>query len=267
MTPRKDWSGNMKIGVPTEITPNENRVALVPDSVGRLAKAGVEIIVQSGAGTNAAFTDEAYQNAGATIVPDAPTLYGQSDLVAKVQRPIMNEALGKHEISLMRPGTWLIAFLQPLVNSELVNALAQAGITAFSMDAIPRTTRAQYMDALSSMSTAAGYKSVLLAAATSGKFFPLLTTAAGTIPPAKVFVLGAGVAGLMAIATARRLGAVVEAFDVRPVVKEQVQSLGAKFVEMEITEDTQTAGGYAKELSEETHRREMELLHKNATLS
>jgi len=220
--------------------------------------------VQSGAGTNAAFTDEAYQNAGATIVPDAPTLYGQSDLVAKVQRPIMNEALGKHEISLMRPGTWLIAFLQPLVNSELVNALAQAGITAFSMDAIPRTTRAQYMDALSSMSTVAGYKSVLLAAATSGKFFPLLTTAAGTIPPAKVFVLGAGVAGLMAIATARRLGAVVEAFDVRPVVKEQVQSLGAKFVEMEITEDTQTAGGYAKELSEETHRREMELLHKHA---
>lgn len=254
----------MKIGVPTEILPNENRVALIPDSVSRLIKAGAEIIVQRGAGVNAAFTDEMYQNAGATIVPDAQTLFGQADLVVKVQKPMMNDILGKHEIDLMRPGTWLIAFLQPLVNSELVRALAQARITSFSMDAIPRTTRAQYMDALSSMSTVAGYKSVLLAAAASGKFFPLLTTAAGTIPPAKVFVLGAGVAGLMAIATARRLGAVVEAFDVRPVVKEQVQSLGAKFVEMEITEDTQTAGGYAKELSEETHRREVELLHKHA---
>ncbi len=257
----------MKIGIPKEIVAGENRVALVPDLVSRLTKAGVEILVEKGAGVHAAFTDEAYTKAGATIAPDATTLYGGSDLVVKVQKPVMNDALGKHEVALMRPGNWLIGFLQPLINPDLIRMLTEARVTAFSMDAIPRTTRAQYMDALSSMSTVAGYKSVLLAAAASGKFFPLLTTAAGTIPPSKVFVLGAGVAGLMAIATARRLGAVVSAFDVRPVVKEQVESLGAKFVEMEITEDTQTAGGYAKELSEETHRREMELLHKNAVLS
>ncbi len=257
----------MKIGIPNEIVPGENRVALVPEAVTRLTKAGAEMLVETGAGVNAAFTDDAYVQAGAAIVPDATALYGNSDLVVKVQKPTMNTTLGKHEIALMRPGTWLIGFLQPLVTPDLVKMLADARITAFSMDAIPRTTRAQYMDALSSMSTVAGYKAVLLAAAASGKFFPLLTTAAGTIRPSKVFVLGAGVAGLMAIATARRLGAVVSAFDVRPVVKEQVESLGAKFVEMEITEDTQTAGGYAKELSEETHRREMELLHNNAVLS
>ncbi len=200
-------------------------------------------------------------------MPDAPALYGGSDLVCKVQRPVVNEVTGKSEIALMRPGTALIAFLQPLVNHDLVRELANARITALSMDAIPRITRAQSMDALSSMSTVAGYKAVLLAAGASGKFFPLLMTAAGTIPPAKVFVLGAGVAGLQAIATSRRLGAVVEAFDVRPAVKEQVQSLGAKFVEMEIAESTETAGGYAKELSEDTHRREVELLHKHAKAS
>jgi H+-translocating NAD(P) transhydrogenase subunit alpha len=257
----------MKIGIPREIVPNENRVGLVPESVQRLVKSGLEVLVETGAGTNAGFLDEAYTSVGAQIVPDAATLYGQSDLVAKVQKPVANPQLGKHEIELMRPGTVLIALLQYLTNPELIKRLADARITAFSMDAIPRITRAQSMDALSSMSTVAGYKAVLLAAAASPKFFPMLTTAAGTIRPSKVFVLGAGVAGLMAIATARRLGAVVEAFDVRPVVKEQVESLGAKFVQMEITEQTETAGGYAKELSEDTHRREMELLHKHAALN
>lgn len=257
----------MIIGIPREITPNENRVALIPDQVGRLTKAGVQVLVESAAGLSASYTDEAYTAAGATITPDPTTLYNQSDMVLKVQKPIVNPATGTHEVALMRPGATLIGFLQPLVNAELTRMLAEARITAFSMDAIPRITRAQSMDALSSMSTVAGYKSVLLAAAASGKFFPLLMTAAGTVPPAKVFVLGAGVAGLMAIATARRLGAVVEAFDVRPVVKEQVESLGARFVEMEIHEDTQTAGGYAKELSEDTHRREMELLQKHARMN
>ncbi|MFL5735004.1 MAG: Re/Si-specific NAD(P)(+) transhydrogenase subunit alpha [Chloroflexia bacterium] len=257
----------MKIGIPKEIADSENRVASIPDSAGRLVKAGNDVLVQSGAGLQASFTDEAYAAAGATIVPDAATLYAQSDMVLKVQKPQMNEALGKHEVALMRPGTTLVSFLQPLTSPELVSMLAQAGVTSFAMESIPRITRAQSMDALSSMSTVAGYKAVLLAAVASGKFFPMFMTAAGTVPPAKVFVLGAGVAGLQAIATARRLGAVVEAFDVRPAVKEQVQSLGAKFVEMEITENTETSGGYAKELSEETHRREVELLHKHAKQS
>src|SRR5438309_10761728 len=254
----------MKIGVPKEIVENENRVALTPDLVARLTKSGLELLIETGAGQHASFTDEAYTKAGATIAPDATSLYGESNLVAKVQKPVMNEALGKHEVTLMRPGTWLIGFLQPLITPELVRMLAESRITAFSMDAIPRTTRAQYMDALSSMSTVAGYKSVLLAASASGKFFPLLTTAAGTIPPSKVFVLGAGVAGLMAIATAKRLGAVVSAFDVRPVVKEQVESLGASFVAPEaVTTAAEAAGGYAAELGEDQQRRELELIHRH----
>jgi H+-translocating NAD(P) transhydrogenase subunit alpha len=257
----------MKIGIPKEIADGENRVALIPDSVGRLVKVGLELLVETGAGLRASFTDEAYSAVGAKIAPDAATVYGESDLVLKAQKPVMNEALGKHEVALMRPGTTLVAFLQPLTSPELVRMLAEARITSFAMESIPRITRAQSMDALSSMSTVAGYKAVLLAAVASGKFFPMFMTAAGTVPPAKVFVLGAGVAGLQAIATARRLGAVVEAFDVRPAVKEQVQSLGAKFVEMEIVEQTETAGGYATQLSEETHRREVELLHKHAKMS
>jgi NAD(P) transhydrogenase subunit alpha len=257
----------MKIGIPREIVANENRVAMVPEQVGRLTKSGLEFLVEAGAGLNASFTDDAYTAAGATIVPDAAALFGQSDMVLKVQKPGVNPATGRHEIELMKPGSTLVSFLQASTSPDLVRKLADANVTSFGMESIPRITRAQSMDALSSMSTVAGYKCVLLAAAASGKFFPLLMTAAGTVPPAKVFVLGAGVAGLMAIATAKRLGAVVEAFDVRPVVKEQVESLGAKFVEMEIHEDTQTAGGYAKELSEETHRREMELLHKHARAS
>jgi NAD(P) transhydrogenase subunit alpha len=253
----------MKIGVPKEIIPGETRVALIPDTVAQLTKKGVEVLVESGAGVTASFLDEAYEKAGATVVPDAKTLYSQSDMICKVQRPVANDALGKNEIELMKPGSVLVTFFQPLVNHEIVQRLADGKITSFSMDAIPRTTRAQSMDALSSMSTIAGYKSVLIAANSMGRFFPLLMTAAGTVPPARVFILGAGVAGLMAISTARRLGAVVEAFDVRPVVKEQVESLGAKFVEMPIEEKTETAGGYATQLSEDAHKREVEMLHKH----
>ncbi|HST04899.1 MAG TPA: Re/Si-specific NAD(P)(+) transhydrogenase subunit alpha [Chloroflexia bacterium] len=247
----------MKLGVPKEIIPGERRVALVPESVQQLVKKGVQVLIESGAGTEASFLDSAYEAAGATIVPSAADIYSQADLICKVGKP------DPKEVDIMKPGSVLITFFSPLVNHDLVKMLAEHKITSFSMDAIPRTTRAQSMDALSSMSTVAGYKSVLMASDSIGKFFPLLMTAAGTVPPARVFVLGAGVAGLMAIATARRLGAVVEAFDVRPVVKEQVESLGAKFVEMPIEEQTQTAGGYATQLSEEAHKREVELLHKH----
>jgi len=234
-----------------ETTPGERRVSLVPDTVGRLAKSGNEIIVERGAGQASSFPDRTYTDAGATIGDP-----WSADLVAKVAKPTDDE-LGR-----LREGTILIAFLQPLTNHALVRELARRRVTALSMDAIPRITRAQPMDALSSQATVAGYKAVLLAATALPKFFPMLTTAAGTIAPAKVFVIGAGVAGLQAIATARRLGAVVEAFDTRPVVKEQVQSLGAKFLEVDLGETGEGTGGYAKELSEEAHRKEVELLAK-----
>ncbi len=242
----------MKIGVPKETMPGERRVGLVPETVGRLTKSGNTVVVERGAGLASAFPDDAYEKAGARIVDDAY----DAELVAKVQRPT------DAELARLRPGTVLIAFLQPLVNVDLAHALAERRVTSFSMDAIPRITRAQPMDALSSQATVAGYKAVLLAAAALPKFLPMLTTAAGTIAPAKCFVIGAGVAGLQAIATARRLGAVVEAFDTRPVVKEQVQSLGAKFLAIDLGESGEGAGGYAKELSEEAHRKEVELLAK-----
>ncbi len=242
----------MRIGVPRETVPGERRVALVPETAARLVKQGNEVVVERGAGTEAAFVDGAYEQAGARIVDDA----FDADLVVKVQRPSADE------LSKLRPGQLLIAFLAPLVDPRFAETLAQRGVTALSMDAIPRITRAQPMDALSSQATVAGYKAVLLAAGALPRFFPMLTTAAGTIAPAKAFVIGAGVAGLQAIATARRLGAVVEAFDTRPVVKEQVQSLGARFLEVDLGESGEGAGGYAKELSEEAHRKEVELLAK-----
>jgi NAD(P) transhydrogenase subunit alpha len=244
----------MKIGVPKETMPGETRVGLVPEIVGRLAQAGNTVLVERGAGVASAFPDDAYEKAGARMVDDA----FDAELVAKVQRPT------DAEIGRLRAGTVLIAFLQPLVSTDLARTLAERKVTALSMDAIPRITRAQSMDALSSQATVAGYKAVLLAAAALPKFFPMLTTAAGTIAPAKALVIGAGVAGLQAIATARRLGAVVEAFDTRPVVREQVQSLGAKFLEIDLGESGAGAGGYAKELSEEAHRKEVELLAKAA---
>ena len=234
-----------------ETTPGERRVALVPETVGRLAKSGNEVIVERGAGEASSFPDRMYTEAGGTI-GDA----WDAELVLKVARP------SDQELARLREGALLIAFLSPLTNHDLVRELGRRRVTALSMDAIPRITRAQPMDALSSQATVAGYKAVLLAAVALPRFFPMLTTAAGTIAPAKAFIIGAGVAGLQAIATARRLGAVVEAFDTRPVVREQVQSLGAKFLEVDLGETGEGAGGYAKELSEEAHRKEVQLLAK-----
>jgi H+-translocating NAD(P) transhydrogenase subunit alpha len=243
----------MKLGVPKETAPGETRVAVVPDTVRRLGESGVDVLVERGAGEAAAFLDDAYSEAGARVVADAY----EAELVCKVQKP------SPDEIARLRKGITLVAFLQPLVDPGGVQALAERGVTAFSMDSIPRVTRAQPMDALSSQSTVAGYKAAILAAEHLGKFFPMLTTAAGTIPPAKVLVLGAGVAGLQAIATARRLGAVVSAFDVRPVVKEQVESLGATFLELDV-EGAEGVGGYAVALAEDQHQREQELIGRHA---
>jgi NAD(P) transhydrogenase subunit alpha len=249
------------LAVPKETVPNERRVALIPDAVKKYAASGLTVLVQAGAGEGSFFSDGAYTQAGAKIVPDAATLYGQGDLIVKIQKP------DPQEIDQMKPGATLIAFLQPMTNLDLVRHLVQRRITAFSMDAIPRTTRAQYMDALSSMATVAGYKAVLLAADHTAKFFPLLTTAAGTIPPAKVLIIGAGVAGLMAIGTARRLGAVVEAYDARAVVKEQVESLGGKFVVIDTGADLAGAGGYAREATEDILRKQQEGLAARAAKS
>jgi NAD(P) transhydrogenase subunit alpha len=243
----------MLVGVPRESAPGERRVALVPDTVRRLADAGVEVVVEGGAGSAASFLDDAYAQAGARIGDGAEEAFGEADLVCKVQKPT------PEEVPLLAAGSVLVGLLQPLVNADTVRALADRNVTAFSLDAIPRITRAQPMDALSSQATVAGYKAALLAAAALPKFFPMLTTAAGTIAPARVLVLGAGVAGLQAIATARRLGAIVSAFDVRPAVKEQVESLGASFLELDV-EGAEGVGGYAVALSEDQHEREQELM-------
>ncbi|MGH2357071.1 MAG: Re/Si-specific NAD(P)(+) transhydrogenase subunit alpha [Candidatus Limnocylindria bacterium] len=248
----------MKIAVPRETADGETRVALTPPTAAQLVGDGVEVLVQAGAGDGSFIRDEEYRDAGATVVPDAPSLYGQADMVLRVGRP------SNEEIEMLRPGTVLVGTLGTLGNPKLAERLASAGITAISMDAIPRITRAQSMDSLSSQSTVGGYKAVLIAAERLPKFFPLLTTAAGTVRPARVLVFGAGVAGLMAIGTARRLGAVVEATDVRPVVKEQVQSLGGTFLEVEMTDEekaqAETSGGYAREMSEDYKRRQADLI-------
>ena len=243
----------MRIGVPRESLPGERRVALVPDAVAKLVAAGHGVVVETAAGSGSGHDDEAYRLAGATVAADAVSALG-ADIVLKVQPPTLAE------IALFREGAALIATLRPLVSPALVRALAERRTTSFSMDAIPRVTRAQPMDSLSSQSNIAGYKAVLIAANLLPRFFPMLTTAAGTVTPARVLVLGAGVAGLQAIATARRLGAVVEAFDTRPVVKEQVESLGAKFLEIELGEQAEGTGGYAKELSADAHTKEQELV-------
>ncbi|HEY7452898.1 MAG TPA: Re/Si-specific NAD(P)(+) transhydrogenase subunit alpha [Candidatus Limnocylindria bacterium] len=248
----------MKIAVPRETAEGEARAALTPPVAGQLVAAGNEVLVQAGAGEAAHFTDAAYSEAGARIVPDAPALYGEADLVLRVGRP------SDEEIEMLRPDAVLIGTLGTLSNPKLAARLAERGITAISMDAIPRITRAQSMDSLSSQSTVGGYKAVLLAASRLPKFFPLLTTAAGTVRPARGLIMGAGVAGLMAIGTARRLGAVVEAFDVRPVVKEQVESLGGIFIEVPMSDEekaaAQTTGGYAREMGEDYQRRQRELI-------
>lgn len=254
----------MKAGIPKEIAEHECRLALSPEVGRKLTGAGIEVLIESGAGEMAFLPDKLYEEAGCRLVSDAATIYKDSDVVLKVQHPIFNDALGVDEMDMMNDNSVLIAFLQPLVNRALLRKLAQKKITSFSMDAVPRIARAQSMDALSSMSSVAGYKAVLIGSNKLGKYLPMMMTAAATIPPSKVLVLGVGVAGLQAIATAHRLGAIVEAFDIRPAVKEQVVSLGATFIELEdIAEDTEDAGGYAKEVSEETQRRERELVHQH----
>ncbi|MEB3217407.1 MAG: Re/Si-specific NAD(P)(+) transhydrogenase subunit alpha [Nostocales cyanobacterium 94392] len=247
----------MRIAVAKEIEASERRVALIPDVVSKLVKQGFEVWIEAGAGEKALFNDSDYEAAGATIISDTVSLWGEADILLKVSPPQQRED-GSSEVDLLKEGTVLMGFLNPLANPSLAEQLAQRKVTALSVEMIPRSTRAQSMDALSSQASIAGYKAVLIAAEALPKYFPMLTTAAGTIAPAKVFVMGAGVAGLQAIATARRLGAVVEAFDIRPAVKEEVQSLGAKFVEVKLDEETATAGGYAKEISEESKKRTQE---------
>jgi NAD(P) transhydrogenase subunit alpha len=233
----------MKVGVPKEIVPGERRVALVPDALSRLQKAGHEIIVETGAGLGSWQHDEAYERAGATVVP-VDELYAQAEVIAKVDKPTMPE------VDRLRPGQVLVGLLQPLLDPALMGRLAARGVIAISLDAIPRTlSRAQSMDVLSSQANIAGYKAAILAADTFGRYFPLLTTAAGTARPASCLVLGIGVAGLQAIGTARRLGAVVKAYDVRPETKEQAESLGAQFVTLGTAIDATGAGGYARELT------------------
>jgi len=250
----------VKVGTPKETAPDERRVALVPDTVTRLAAAKLEVNVESGAGSAAYIPDAAYEQAGARIVKGAAALFGEADAVLKVQAP------SAAEVELMKKDAVLISFLQPATQGDIIRALAARGVTAFSLELVPRISRAQSMDALSSQASAAGYKAVLMAAGRLGKFFPMMMTAAGTVAPARVLVMGAGVAGLQAIATARRLGAVVSAYDVRPAVKEEVQSLGATFIELAL-ESQQGEGGYAREQSEEFLRKQRELIGEHVAKS
>jgi NAD(P) transhydrogenase subunit alpha len=244
----------MLIGVPTETAPGERRVALVPETISRLGKAGHTIFVQRGAGSAASFTDDAYAAAGATLVADVAELVAKAEFIARVARP--SEA----ELHALRPGQTLLGFLAPLGDPHSVEQYAAQGITALSMDAIPRTTRAQSMDALSSQANIAGYKAVLIAAAESPRFLPMLTTSAGTIKAQKVFVIGAGVAGLRAIATAKRLGATTSGYDTRAAVKEQVQSLGAAFVEIDLGISGEGSGGYARALTDDEQAAQQRIL-------
>jgi NAD(P) transhydrogenase subunit alpha len=235
----------MKIAVPRERATGERRVAFVPETAGKFVKAGIAVAVETDAGSAAGFTDAAYAAAGASIVAEQAAVVADADVVVRVGKPT------DAELDLLKRGALIVGFLAPLGDPRSVERYARRGLTALSMDAIPRTTKAQAMDALSSQANIAGYKAALIAATTLAKFFPMLTTAAGTIKPAKAFVIGAGVAGLQAIATCRRLGAIVTGYDTRPVVKEQVQSLGAKFFEIDLGESGEGQGGYAKELSAE----------------
>jgi NAD(P) transhydrogenase subunit alpha len=243
----------VKVAVPKEIEQGERRVALVPDTAKMLVAAGLQVGVESGAGAAAFLTDAQYEQAGATVANRAGTMLHDADAVLKVQAP------RESEIALLKRGAVLISFLQPATQGDVVKSLAQHGITAFSLELLPRISRAQSMDALSSQASAAGYKAVLMAADRLGKLFPMMMTAAGTVAPARVLVMGAGVAGLQAIATARRLGAVVSSYDVRPAVKEEVQSLGATFIELGL-EAQVGEGGYAREQSEEFLRKQRELI-------
>ncbi len=253
----------MKIGIAKERRTYEARVAATPETVKKLIALGAEIVIEKDAGKDAAIPDDAFQEAGATIAADAAAALKDADIVLKVQPPMSEAEGGPDEIPLMKKGAILIGLLAPLEHKDQAQAYADHGVNAFSLELLPRITRAQTMDALSSQSNLAGYKAAVNAASEFGRVFPMMMTAAGTVAPARVMVLGAGVAGLQAIATARRLGAIVSAFDVRPAVKEEVESLGGKFieVEMEEPESGEAAGGYAREMSEEYKRRQTEKIH------
>lgn len=253
---------SLKIGIPKETAPGETRVALIPSLVSSLTRSKHEVRIESGAGLGASFTDEEYAQAGAVIVTDVRSLYDSSEMILKVQPPQFHPSLKVDEAELIPEGSIYIGFLAPVANPDVVRIFVRRRVTSFAMEYIPRISRAQSMDALSSMATIAGYKSALLAAARLNKLFPLFMTAAGTLPPAVVLVLGAGVAGLQAIATARRLGAKVEAFDPRPAVRDQVKSLGASFIDMELDAQAETSGGYAREQSEEFLSKEQSIIGK-----
>jgi NAD(P) transhydrogenase subunit alpha len=249
------------IGVPKESYPGERRVALVPLVVPNLLKAGLEVVIEKSAGVEAGYPDAFYIEKGAKILPDRAAVFANADIVVQVLCYGSNDVTGKTDLSLMRRGQVLIGFLRPLGSAEVIQQIAQTGVTSFSVELMPRTTRAQSMDALSSMGTICGYKAVLIAADTLPRIFPMMTTAAGTITPARVLVIGAGVAGLQSIATARRLGAVVSAYDLRPASKEQVQSLGGRFVELPIeAKDAQDARGYGTAQDETFYAKQRELL-------
>lgn len=251
----------MRVGVPKETLPDERNVALVPGVIPALTEAGLEVLVEAGAGSSAGFPDSAYAGKEARVLDQRAEIFAQADVVLQVRGLGANPQAGRADLKLLRPGQIVIGFLEPLAAPEAMGELAQSGVTAFAMELIPRIARAQSMDALSSMATVAGYKAVLLAAGVLPKMFPLLMTAGGTVAPARAFVVGAGVAGLQAIATARRLGAAVQAYDVRPAVKEQVESLGAKFLELPLpAEEAEAAGGYAKAMDEEFYRRQREMM-------
>ena len=251
----------MRIGVPKEVVPGETRIAASPDSIKKFTALGVEVLVESGAGAGAQMSDETLAEAGAQIVPDAKTVYGKADLVTKVRAPL-SDGNALDELALMRPDAVLVGLLAPLQQRERVERYAAHGVTSFAMELIPRISRAQSMDALSSQSNIAGYKAVIDAADRFGRILPMMMTAAGTVAPARVVVLGAGVAGLQAIATAKRLGALVSAFDVRPAVKEQVESLGAKFISVDAEAgNAETAGGYAREMGDDYRQRQSTLIH------
>ncbi|HLI13528.1 MAG TPA: Re/Si-specific NAD(P)(+) transhydrogenase subunit alpha [Alphaproteobacteria bacterium] len=252
----------MKIAIPKERRADEKRVAATPETVKKLKGLDFDVVVESGAGEAASFADDGYRQAGAALAADAAAALGDADIVLKVQRPLTAAEGGPDELSLIKRGALLIAMLAPYGNREQIAAYANAGIAAFAMELMPRISRAQSMDVLSSQANLAGYKAVIDAAVQFGRAFPMMMTAAGTVAPARVIVLGVGVAGLQAIATARRLGAIVSGYDVRPAVKEQVQSLGATFVEVdaEATKQAETAGGYAREMSEDYKRKQEQVL-------
>lgn len=251
----------MIVGIPAELYPDEQRVAVVPAFVPALVKAGLEVLIEKGAGEQAGFPDSAYEAQGARLVPDRVEVFSAAAVLLQVHGAGAHPDTGRADLELIRSGQIIVGLFNPLGNPDSALALAQRGATTFALELLPRISRAQPMDVLSSMATIAGYKAVLLAAGALNKIFPMMITAAGTITPARVFVVGAGVAGLQAIATSRRLGAAVQAYDVRPAVKEQVESLDAKFMELELgTEDAEATGGYAKAMDEDFYRRQREMM-------